>query len=176
MDTLSLETAFLGALAILGFVVVARIFRKGLGNYSQRQKAMRTRIRKTSAAIREDTHSTPLSEQMALMEAAVRELLLLSGNPSGCSVARCGREELHLHTPRGSWRIRLVLRAANLRGARRTLHAGQWEVGSVQGGDVQTFAELAPLMRYLSGLVHPENKRLEGVDAEPPEFRRRLTH
>lgn len=176
MEILSVETAALGALAIFGFVVVGRLFRKGLGTYSQRQDAMRERIRKTSAAIREDTQSMPAREHIALMEAALRELVHLAGNPPGCRVERRSREELCLHTPSGAWNVRFVLRVANLRGPRRTLHGGgQWEVKAADGTDIHAFMDLAQLMRHLDTLVRPDVARVEGVEAEPPEFRRRFS-
>ena len=176
MEILSVETAVLGALAIFGFVVVARLFRRGMGTYAQRQSSMRERIRKTSADIRENTQSMPVPEHMALMDAVLRELLFLAGNPEGCRVERRSREALCLHTPGGVWSVRFVLRVANLRSSRRTLHGGgQWEVIPEDGADIHAFRDLAQLMRYLDTLVRPDVAHVEGVEAEPPEFRRRFS-
>ena len=153
----SWEMAGLGVMGVLGIatlVLIARVYRRGLGSYGESHKKMAQRIRSTDSAMREHNHAMPVSEQMQVLQAALRELLVLEGHPRGCSVHREG-SELLLDTPQGPWRVRYGMRTSVLRGSRRVVHgAGLWEVcHERQTG--HTFTDLALLMRFLRTCLHP---------------------
>lgn len=163
MDIFTWKIGGLGAMGIVALLVIVRLFRKGLGTYSQCRDAMRIRIEKTSTEIREYNQSIPEQEQARLLEASVQELLELAGATAMCAVWR-DAQGVRLRTPDGEWLLRHRPKRAALRGVQRTLYgAGTWEAcPQVREGervcddpaqDVATFTELTAFMAHVDGLV-----------------------
>lgn len=161
----------MGGLGVVTLVVLVRIFRNGLGTYTESRKKFQDRIRKTEEETREYNLALPLQEQMAFMSAAVRELLDLAGNPAGFRVEQAGAE-LRLETPGGGIMVRYAARSRRLHSQNRVLHgAVRWELSGPGEEDLHVFRELDAVIKHLELLV---SGRSPEIEEEPPEFRRRF--
>lgn len=152
----SWEMAALAAMVVLGaaaLILIRRIWKGGLGTFEQSALKMQRRISDTDAEIRDHNLAMSLSEQLYIVEVALRELLELEGSPVGFAVQRVGRS-VRLSTPSGDMDIAYAVRQSTLRSAGRVMRgAARWEVR--QGQESQTFSELVQLMCHVRGVVSP---------------------
>lgn len=186
MDFSLWDTAILGGLGIVLFIVLRRLLRRGLSTQAQSRAAMEKRIRKTSAEIHESNLFMSAEERLDLMEAALREILALEGNPQGCSLERRAGGIL-LRAPWGARRIVHRIHTASPRGMRRPSRGEErWEVWEESGAGARdeprrkaaprVFPDLAAMMRHMDALVRFGGRLSEeGEEAGTPELRRHLT-
>ncbi|MDE7063963.1 MAG: hypothetical protein K2O70_00605, partial [Desulfovibrionaceae bacterium] len=150
---LSGEILAMGGLGVVTLLVLVRIFRSGLGTYTEARRNFQDRIRKTEEETREYNLAMPLQEQMAFMFAAVRELLDLAGNPAGFRVEQTGTE-LRLETPGGEITVRYAVQSRRLHSRNKVLHgASRWELLGPGEEKRHVFLELDAVVRHLQCLV-----------------------
>lgn len=168
---LNMETLALGGLGVVTLVVLVRIFRNGLGTYTETREKFRQRVRKTEEEMREYNLALPLQEQMAFMLAATRELLELEEKPEGFDAELEG-DTLRLDTPQGAIRVRYAARARRLHTQNRVLHgAARWEILGPGEDERREFRELDAVIKHLDCRI---TGSVDEVENEPPEFRRRF--
>jgi hypothetical protein len=117
-------------------------------------------VRGRIEAMRLETYRFDAHEALAPVEAGLRELLDLHGNPEGLVVDRDG-DALILRSPDVRIAIAWNFRAANRPAAPRTRHVygkGQWEL-RVQENPPEPYAQLDTLMGRLSPLVRALARR-----------------
>lgn len=167
---MSTQTLVLGVLLIVSLMVVARIFRKGLGTFDERFQEFRRNLKKTEKEVRDGNFSISLNEQMAVIRAALAEELDLAGHPAGCSIEAADKPRLiRLHTPQGCFEISFSTRAVRLHSQNRVLHGGgQWALSGPEGQvHTESLAEAMQCLRTVirgGPLLHDEGG----------EFRRRF--
>lgn len=151
MEWVSWGMALYGALGIVALVVVARVMRKGLSRYGDRRKAMVARIRETQATIQDGNQAESVASQLALLDAAVRELISLGRVNADWQVRREG-SIVTICKGTGAYHIRYVPKQAALRSQRRILHgAGHWELREDDSATTpQTFTTVDALLRHLA--------------------------
>ncbi len=124
---------------------------KGLDSYLRAHEQAAAR---QLASMREETTRFDALEALGPVEAGLRELLDLHGNPADLVLDREG-DALILRSPKDRVEVFWALRAATIaiRGKSRNIHGnGHWQV-AVNGELPELFAELAPLMGHLATLV-----------------------
>lgn len=146
------EWIILGALALIGLAMSARIMRKGLPTLDDNRKSYMEKIHETERRLAEDRKNISSAEHLDVMGAALRDLLRLDGDPHGFSVRKMGNA-WELATPKGAWRVELLMHEKSLRTSGRVLHGrSRW---LLSGFDiVETHPDPASLMRSLNARMH----------------------
>lgn len=146
------EWIVLGALALIGLAMSARIMRRGLPTLDDNRKSYMEKIHATERRLAEDRKNISSAEHLDVMGAALRDLLRLDGNPEGFSVRKSG-DAWELETPEGAWRVELLMREKSLRTSGRVLHGrSRWVLS---GFDImETHPDPASLMRSLNAHLH----------------------
>lgn len=167
---MSTQTLVLGVLLIVSLMVVARIFRKGLGSFEQHFQDFKRNLQKTEKEVRDGNFSISLNEQMAVIRAALTEELDMAGHPAACSIEDADKSRLiRLHTPQGCFEIAFSCKSVRLHSQNRVLHGGgQW---TLRGPEGQIHTEsLAEVMQCLRTVIQGGPL----VNDEGGEFRRRF--
>lgn len=127
---MSKEFAILCVVIIICALVVLRLVRKGAGSYADKQKSSLKTIEGMEKKIQEENLAIPFSENMLIMNHAIKELLLFAGNPEGY-VVREDYEFIYFDTPRGLVKINFLLKEQHLyRNNNDTYNYELWEVHS----------------------------------------------
>lgn len=164
------QTLVLGVLLIVSLMLVARIFRKGLGSFDQHFQDFKRNLKKTEKEVRDGNFSISLNEQMAVIRAALAEELDMAGQPAGCSIEAADKSRLiRLHTQQGCFEITFTCKTARLHSQNRVLHGGgQW---ALRGPEGHVYTEsLAEVMQCLRTVIRGGPL----MSDEGGEFRRRF--
>ena len=157
-----------GAIMLAALVFCFRIMRRGMSTLDDDRRKFLARIRDGEHKLEEEQKQVAAAEHMALMRAAVEDLLRLAGSPAGYRMESAPRTIL-LHTPKGTWRLELAMREASLKSRQKVLHGRPRWLLSGPGHEEQ-HADAAAVMRSLH-----THLRAEGDFApEPPHLARRL--
>lgn len=142
-----LDWALVGAVLIGALIFCARIMRRGLTTLDEDRQRYFERIQACESRIREDRKNMSSLEHLAVIRAAVEDLLRLEGNPPDHVLASVGHM-LTLQTPDGTWKIKLVMRERALKSTARTLHGkSRWRLEGP--GHAEDHDDPASLMRSL---------------------------
>lgn len=157
-----------GAIMLAALVFCFRSMRRGLSTLDDDRTKFLTKIRDGEHKLKEEQKQVPALEHLALMRAAVEDLLRLEDAPPGYRVESEGRAVL-LHTPKGTWRVELAMREASLKSRKRVLHGRpRWFLSGM--GQQEQHGDPASLMRSLHAHLHAE----EELPAEPSHLARRI--
>lgn len=169
---MSTETLILGVLLIVSMMVIARIFRKGLGSFEQHFQDFRRNLQRTEKQVRDGNLSISLNEQMAVIRAALAEELDIAGQPAGYSMdAGTNPRLVRLHTPQGCFEISFNRKTARLHSQNRVLHGGGlWVLRGPDGENEIHTESLAGAMQHMHTVVRGGLL----VAEEGEEFRRRF--
>lgn len=147
-----LEWSVLGAILLAILIFCARIMRRGLTTLDDDRRQYLEKIRGHEARIEEDKKRISARDHLAIMRAALEDLIRLDGNPPGYSVSQ-NAQTLQLATPRGVWEVRLVMRERSLRTSARVLHGkSRWLLSGF--GQQEQYPDPASLMRSLNARIH----------------------
>ena len=157
-----------GAVLLAGLVFCFRIMRRGMSTLDDDRSKFLARIRDGQHKLEEEQKQVAADEHMALMRAAVADLLRLADSPPGYRMETAPRTIL-VHTPKGTWRLELAMREASLKSRQKVLHGRpRWFLSGP--GHEEQHADAAAVMRSLDAHL-----RMEGELApEPPHLARRL--
>ena len=158
-----------GAAVLLAALVFCfRVMRRGMSTLDDDRRKFLAKIRDGEHKLREEQKQVPAAEHLALMRAAVEDLLRLEDAPPGYRVETAGRAIL-LHTPQATWRLELAMREASLKSRQRVLHGRpRWFLSGA--GHEEQHGDPASLMRSLHAHLHAS----EGPPSEPPHLARRV--
>lgn len=157
-----------GAVMLAGLVFCFRIMRRGMSTLDDDRGKFLARIRDGEHKLEEEQKQVAADEHMALMRAAVEDLLRLADSPPGYRMETAGRTIL-LHTPKGTWRLELAMREISLKSRQKVLHGRPRWLLSGPGHEEQ-HADAAAIMRSLHAHLHAEGE----LAPEPPHLARRL--
>ena len=157
-----------GAIMLGALVFCFRIMRRGISTLDDDRRKFLTKIQDGEHKLKEEQKQVPALEHLALMRAAVEDLLRLEDAPSSYRVESAGRTIL-LHTPKGTWRLELAMREASLKTRKRVLHGRpRWFLSGM--GQQEEHADVASLMASLHAHLRAE----DGLQPEPPHLARRV--
>lgn len=157
-----------GAVMLAALVFCFRIMRRGMSTLDDDRRKFLAKIQDGEHKLKEEQKQVPAVEHLALMRAAVEDLLRLENAPPGYRVESAGRTIL-LHTPRGTWRVELAMREASLKSRQRILHGRpRWFLSGM--GHEEQHGDPASLMRSLHGHLHSQ----EELPPEPRHLARRV--
>lgn len=157
-----------GAIMLGALVFCFRIMRRGISTLDDDRRKFLTKIQDGEHKLKEEQKQVPALEHMALMRAAVEDLLRLEGAPPGHRVEGMGRAIL-LHTPKGTWRLELAMREVSLKTRKRVLHGRpRWFLSGM--GQQEEHGDAASLMASLHAHLRAE----EELPSEPPHLARRV--
>ncbi|MDE6735158.1 MAG: translation initiation factor IF-2 [Desulfovibrio sp.] len=160
--------AIAGAVMLAGLVFCFRIMRRGMSTLDDDRGKFLARIRDGEHKLEEEQKQVAADEHMALMRAAVEDLLRLADSPPGYRMETAGRNIL-LHTPKGTWRLELAMREIGLKSRQKVLHGRPRWLLSGPGHEEQ-HADAASVMRSLDAHLRAEGE----LAPEPPHLARRL--
>lgn len=167
-----LEWAAIGALALVMLVMCARVMRRGVRTLDENRKEWREHMHEQEQQIEKDRKNISSGEHLAILRAAMKDLLRLEGDPEGYEVLDKDGA-LELSTPQGSWRVELLMHESGLKSARRILHGKcRWRLEGF--GFEELHMDPASLMRSLNEHLHNEGSR--GRDEEESHIARRMSH
>lgn len=165
-----LQWAAIGVLALAMFVICARAMRKGLPTLDEHIARARENIRQTEMEIEQNRKDISSREQLHLLRSAMEDLVRLDGQRQGYEVTE-KNGAVELSTPKGSWKVTILMREKNLKSRGRTLHGKcRWHLEGF--GLDESYMDLASLMRGL-------NERLRGgweTENNASHILRRMTH
>lgn len=157
-----------GAIMLGALVFCFRIMRRGISTLDDDRRKFLTKIQDGEHKLKEEQKQVPALEHLALMRAAVEDLLRLEDAPASYRVESAGRTIL-LHTPRGTWRLELAMREASLKTRKRVLHGRpRWFLSGM--GQQEEHGDVASLMASL----HAHLRAKEAMPPEPPHLARRV--
>ena len=129
-------------------------------------------MQQTKREIEKDRKNISSSDQMRLMNAAIRDLLSLNGCSEDCKVQE-KEGVLLLNSPAGEWRVELIMKESNLRGSKRTLHGrARWRLEGA--GHEELHLDPASLMRSLN--EHLKNGQISEIQELDNHIKRRMSH
>lgn len=165
-----LEWAVIGVLALVMFVISARVMRKGLPTLDEHMAKTWGNMRQTEKEIEKNRKEISSGEQLHLLRSAMEDLVRLDGQGQGYEVSE-KNGTVELSTPKGSWKVTLLMREKTLKSRARTLHGKcRWRLEGF--GLDESYMDLASLMRGL-------NERLRGgweKENNSNHILRRMTH
>lgn len=157
-----------GAILLAGLVFCFRIMRRGISTLDDDRRKFLTKIQDGEHKLKEEQKQVPALEHLALMRAAVEDLLRLEDAPPSYRMESAGRAIL-LHTPKGMWRLELAMREASLKTRKRVLHGRpRWFLSGM--GQQEEHGDVASLMASLHAHLRAE----EALPTEPPHLARRV--
>lgn len=160
--------ALAGAVVLVGLVFCFRIMRRGMSTLDDDRRKFLARIRDGENKLGEEQKQVAAAEHLALMRAAVEDLLRLADSPPGYSMETAGRTIL-LHTPKGTWRLELAMREISLKTRHKVLHGRpRWFLSGA--GREEQHTDAAAVMRSLHAHLRAEGE----LEPEPPHLARRL--
>lgn len=159
-----------GAVMLAGLVFCFRIMRRGMSTLDDDRGKFLARIRDGEHKLEEEQKQVAADEHMALMRAAVEDLLRLADSPPGYRMETAGRTIL-LHTPKGTWRLELAMREISLKSRPKVLHGRPRWLLSGPAHEEQ-HEDAAAVMRSLDGHLRTAGE----LAPEPPHLARRLEH
>lgn len=157
-----------GAIMLAALVFCFRIMRRGMSTLDDDRRKFLARIRDGEHKLEEEQKQVAAAEHLALMRAAVEDLLRLADSPPGYRMETAGRTIL-LHTPKGTWRLELAMREIGLKSRQKVLHGRPRWLLSGPGHEEQ-HADAAAVMRSLHAHLRAEGD----LAPEPPHLARRL--
>lgn len=160
--------AIIGAVMLAALVLCFRIMRRGMSTLDDDRQKFLARIRDGENKLAEEQKQVPAAEHLALMRAAVEDLLRLADSPPGYYVETEGGTIL-LRTPKGTWRLELAMQERSLKSRQRVLHGQpRWLLSSAR--HQEQHEDAASIMRSL----HIHLRSEEDETAEPPHLARRV--
>lgn len=145
------EWALAGAVVILGLVISFRIVRNGIPSLDDDRSGLLEKINSEEKRIMEDKKNISAGEQMALTEAAIRDLLSLDGLDHEAALAVVENGFL-LELPEKKWLIELMMNECQLKSVRRVLHGRcQWRISGDKANAV--FDDIGEMMSFLHKLL-----------------------
>lgn len=157
-----------GAIVLVGLVFCFRIMRRGISTLDDDRRKFLARIREGENKLGEEQKQVAAAEHLALMRAAVEDLLRLADSPPGYRMEKAGRTIL-LHTPKETWRLELAMREISLKSRQKVLHGRPRWLLSGPGHEEQ-HTDAAAVMRSLHAHLRTEGE----LAPEPPHLARRL--
>lgn len=171
MGFMSFDSIIMGVLLIVTLMVAARVFRKRLGNYDNRCKSFMDTVHATEKELRNCNMSISRREQLAVLRAALVDVLHLEGEPAGFAVQDRG-EFLVLQSPKGEVQITFMSKSVRLCTQNRELYGNnRWSIISPEG-EKRSFESLAETMKCLEKVI----AGMPIGSDEGAEFRRRFPH
>lgn len=166
-----LEWAGIGAIAFALFVFSARVMRRGLPTLDDDRQRHLAHIGEEKRKISEDVRNISAAEQMHVANAAIADLLRLEGLGQMAELSAEGHV-IELRLPDRAFKVRLLMKEANLRSAHRALHgASRWRLEA--GGACEEHRDLAALMSGLAAHLRGDG---DNVDTPPPHIARRVAN
>ena len=164
-----LEWVLIAGVLFGAMIFCARVMRNGLTTLDEDRKHCLERIQAEESKIQEDRKHISSFEHLRIMRAAVEDLLRLEGSPSD-HVLHLRGHGLALQTPRGTWKVELVMRERALKSTGRILHGkSRWRLEGP--GHAEDHSDPASLMRSLAAHLRDS----ESCPApEPPHIAARL--
>ena len=155
-----MEWAVVGAL-LLGIIVwCVRRMRRGIRTLDEDRKTQLEKIQVGERRLAEDRKNISAAERLEVVRAAMEDLLRLDDNPEGCSVISNG-STLELSTPKGSWRVELIMNEKKLRVSRKVLRGrSKWLLSGF--GHSEHHEDPAGLLKSLNEHFHSEDWEAEG--------------
>lgn len=163
-----LEWAGLGAIMLGIMIFCARVMRRGLRTLDDDRQHFRERLLAEEKRLKEDRQNISSREHLAVARAAIEDLLRLDGNPPGHEV-RVHDKHLELVTPKGIWRVELMLAEHALRSTKKIVRGrGRWLLSGF--GHYEQHQDTASLLRGLNEHLHA----VDGDTPQPEHLARRL--
>lgn len=157
-----------GAAMLAALIFCFRLMRRGIRTLDDDRRKFLARIHEGEQKLAEEQKQIPAAEHLALMRAAVEDLLRLADSPPGHHIETADRAVL-LHTPKGTWRLELAMCERTLKSTKRVLHGRpHWLLSGM--GHQEQHEEPASVMRSLHAHLHAEVE----LPDEPPHLARRL--
>lgn len=157
-----------GAVMLAALVICFRIMRRGMSTLDDDRRKFLARIHDDTHKLEEEQKQVAADEHLALMRAAVEDLLRLADSPAGYRMETAGRTIL-LHTPKGAWRLELAMRERSLKTRKLVLHGRpRWLLSGP--GHEEEHTDAASVMRSLNDHLRTEAE----LAPEPPHLARRL--
>lgn len=166
---MSTETVVLAVLLIVTLMVAVRVFRKKMGNYQNHFQSFKRDVAATEKQVRDGNLSISLSEQRAVMRAAIMEELDTMGRAMECSLESIP-QGMRLHTPHGAYEIIFLCRQTRLRSQNKVLHGGgEWALRTPDNTEVRS-PSLGQTMQHVCKVLQGETLD----EDEGAAFRRRF--
>lgn len=166
---MSTENVVLAVLLIATVMVAVRVFRKKMGNFQNHFLSFKRDVAATEKQVRDGNLSISLSEQRAVMRAAIVEELEIMGKAVDYTLESIP-QGMRLHTPNGAYDIVFLCRQTRLRSQNRVLHGGgEWALRTPDNTEVRS-PSLGQTMQHVCKILQGETlDEDEGV-----AFRRRF--
>lgn len=165
-----IEWAVLGLLLLVAMVMSARVMRRGISTLDDKRKQCLEHIAVMDRQLAEDRKNMTAKEHLAVMRAAVEDLVRLEDFPEGWEVKN-NEDSVELLTSDATWKIKLLMRERDLKTAHRVLHGkGRWHLS---GPEIDEFhVDPASLMHSLDDHLHARSQKLE----VPAHLAKRMRH
>lgn len=155
-----MDWAVVGALLIGVIVWQFRKMRRGIRTLDDDRRAQIEKIQDGKKRLAEDRKNISADERLMVVRAAMEDLLRLDGEPEGCRVV-CEGRTLELSTPKGAWRVELVMDERKLRSTRKVLHGrSRWLLSGF--GHYEHHEDPAGLLKSLNERFHSDKWEAEG--------------
>lgn len=157
-----------GAVMFAALIFCFRVMRRGMRTLDDDRRKFLARIEDGEHKLKEEQKQVPAAEHLALMRAAVEDLLRLADSPPGYRIETAPNTIL-LHTPGGTWRLELAMRERTLK-SRKMVVRGRCRWLLSGGGHQEQHSDPASVMRSLHAHLRAE----ADLPGEPPHLARRL--